>query len=730
MLLRRALISFRPHIARLKHTGVALPKDDDYDLLSQVSSQGDSILPFNRKRHSESFGQLVRSDARTQSGDVNDEHRKYIRRPEDPAVSDYKDPDGSYIQGKNSEEARLHPLTLQGKADHSVVKLPSAISKTINNNILSARVPNVVRERAQTIYQSLDKDQIQEAPVSALDSDAHIAALFLQDFANVKKVLGELQKRVGVDKFNPKSVLDIGYGPATGMVALNEIMGADFKPEVKDAYIVGRLNNEMKRRAKLILSRQPCEVDDRDTLKIVGKDDYVGHIDTRKLRIRTNVRDSLASSKKYELIIVNQALLTRKHSFPRDVDLNLEMVLAALKPGGHLVLLERGNPLGFEIIARARQVMLRPENFTHESGKIPRPYIRGSKPKPQKLRKEDQMVTEEQVKHEEKMLMKAIEEDGLNVDDVDLEKHLNEKYGELSDEDLRFEFEDELEKVSSLAQSEMPDYAGVDYHLSVVAPCPHHGKCPLQLGDPVLYKVSHHKHRFDFCAFDNVSERPKYTMELKKGKRLATPWEKADKLTKSERKALEGGGRPGSNNTELGTYSYLIMHRSLNDKETIKKIEADREHASESNVGESMATWPRLIGFPAKVKKNVKFNVCAPLGNIETWQVPKSLGKQVYHDARKARQGDLWPLGRKTFQVRNKFSEEGMARLKSLAKAQRKVVLKEKRKKEWKKREARDPALLEEESDSDPYALNELYASQFESTKKYRQQTKKIGFDT
>lgn len=735
MLLRRYSRLLRPQtLARFKHTGVSHFKNSDYDVFSSLPSQDELLLPFNQKRHSELFGQVVRSEPRRKSGEVVDLHEDYVRRPEDPITSDYRNPDGSLVRGSNAEEARLDPLTLEGRSDHSVVKLPRVIAKTIQNNILSQTMPSLLRERAAEIYRSLEKDLIQKAPAGGIDSDAYIAALFLQDYANVRKVLVELKKRVGAS-FKPDSVLDIGYGPATGMVALNELMGADFRPKDKDAYIVGRRNDEMKKRAKIILSRQLSEVPDELLVEVdeaeeppkeLKDDNYVGPVDARRIKVKTKLRDSLASTKKYDLIIVNQALLTREHSFPRDVDLNLEMVLNLLSPNGHLVLVERGNPLGFEIIARARQVMLRPENFESERGKIPRPYIRGSKPKPQKLRDDDKMVTEEHIEHEAK-LMKQLQEEIGDVDDAELEKQLNERFGALSEKDLKFEDEDDVDIIDPLASSAPEqDYAGVDFHLSIVAPCPHHGKCPLQLGDPNLYKVRNHKHRFSFCSFNNIMERPRYTMELKKGKALATLWEK-EELLKSERKAMEGGGRPGGHNSELGDYSYLIVHRSPNDKKSIEKIESDREHSS--SVEDNSSVWPRLVTFPSKVKKNVKFDVCAPSGSIETWQVPRSVGKQAYHDARKARQGDLWPLGKKTVTVKSRFSEEGMARLKLMAKSQRNIVIKEKRKKEWKKMIVRDAQLLEEGDEMDPDTLHEIYASKLTSTKKYRQQSKRHGFE-
>ena len=82
-------------------------------------------------------------------------------------------------------------------------------------------------------YIKIYKNQIQQAPSTPLDCNAHIAALFLQDYSHAKQVLSELQRRVGKDKFKPQRILDIGYGPATGIVALNEIMGNKWVPEEK-----------------------------------------------------------------------------------------------------------------------------------------------------------------------------------------------------------------------------------------------------------------------------------------------------------------------------------------------------------------------------------------------------------------------------------------------------------------------------------------------------------------
>lgn len=793
---------------------------------SQPDASSDSPLPFSQNRRNDTFGKVIHSEntsiVKNKHRSIKDldEHNSPIEYEESDyhtSMSSFRNPDGTFIRGNTAREARLDPLTLDAQVDHSMVELPRILARTIGNNILSRVHPGKLRERALDIFVNMDKELIQKAPVTSLDADAHIAALFLQNYSHAIRVLKELMKREGAG-FNPDSVLDIGYGPGTGMIALNELMGEDFNPSVKDVYVVGRANKEMKKRAKILLSRQLCEVPDEAILKkaiseeekeSANNDPYVGPVDTSRIKIKTKIRDSLASTKKYDLIMVNQALLTRAHNFPRDVDVNLEMILGLLAPGGHLVLIERGNTLGFEIIARARQVMLRPESHQGEKGRIPRPYIRGSSIKPQKLRQEDQLITDKHIEYEEQLLAQLEAEEraeilemeemerlqrmekldlGTNeesrdanvtstlveIEDQDefdedelvevdeetlrlqeesmklaageiseFEADIIRKHGQVSEEDLKFEFEDDPEYEVTPVENSSADTSSavniakddststntdVDYHLSVVAPCPHHGECPLQLGDPQFYKVSKHKHRFQFCSFDQVVRRPLYTMELKKGKLLASTWDKSShdgfgfsRMSKSHLKNLQGSGRPEGANSESGNFSYLIMRREKNDAETIRKIESLREHHYENDTS---ADLPRVIEFPTRIKNNVKIKVCSPTGNVEVWQVPKSLGKQTYHDARKVQQGDLWALGKKSAVVKNRFSGEKLELLKQYAIVNKNSVRKEKQKKKLKKFSS---AL--EEAFEDPIEMFDELATGLERSKRYRTQGKRANFD-
>lgn len=222
-------------------------------------------------------------------------------------------------------------------------------------------------------------------------------------------------------------------------------------------------------------------------------------------------------------------------------------------------------------------------------------------------------------------------------------------------------------------------------------------------------------------------------MELKRGKRLATAWDKTAEdgfglgnISKKTLRDLEGSGRPGGNNTEVGNYSYLVAQRSRNDEETIKRIDQERR-SKEANLSKltDIGSWPRIIENPKKVKNNVKINVCAPSGNIETWQVPKSLGKQEFHDARKAERGDSWGLGKKSVIVKSSISEDAKKKLDVLARTQRKSALKEERKKQWKKLVSSSEDDFETKVD---HLADEL-ATAVESSKKYKLQGKRAKFD-
>lgn len=591
-----------------------------------------------------SFGKVLDADEAMNTANV-------IEREDlisNSALSPYRSHSGAPIQGKNAHDARLLPVTLQARTHRDQLELNTAVAQAIKDNILSLHIPNNIRRSAANYFVAMYRTKLHRPTRTALEVDSHIASIFLQNYGSIYQSLAELRKRLGDDVFNPKRILDVGYGPATGIVALNDLMGAKFKPTLKEAVILG--NIEMEKRAKIILSRQLNEVPDEiqlensskayteqeeeNTDNIVEGEDLVGEVMTKKIHINTKLRNNVPNSGTFDLIILTHQLLKDEERFPIQIDDNLERYLAMLAPGGHIVMIERGNPLGFESISRARQIMIRPENYLEEHGKIPRPWIRGSS-RPPKDKLEENPDPENDIESE---------------DGKEFMAQLDKQFGAVEDKSL--EFEPEILQEMKKREKEEKKSDRTNYYLKIIAPCPHHRKCPLQIGNPKFYEHEEGK-KLKFCNFQKSIVRPKFSIELKKGKILATPWQEPSDGLGIDGLAKAGTGRPNGRNFEIPNYSYLIAERSLADVNTVTKIENQRQESKANygigSLGDNTAeTWPRIVNQPLKRKGHVTMDLCGSSGELEKWIIPKSFTKEIYHDARKAMKGDLWGLDAKT----------------------------------------------------------------------------------
>lgn len=637
------------------------------------------------------FGKLVASDENSKSVVLD---RDAIL--DDKVQSSFRNDSGHLLRGKNAEEARLLHETLQGRSFRDQIKLNPIIEQAISNNILSLHIPNNLRRVAANYYVELYNTKLHRQTKTPMEVDAHIASIFVQNYASIYQCLTELQKRLGVKNFNPKRVLDVGFGPATGIVALNDLLGKDYRPELKEAVILGNL--EMEKRAKIILSRQLNEIPIETTPEtddieqelrleeeinneellddIVEGDDLVGEVMTKKIKIVSKLRNNIPGSNQYDLVILTHQLLKNEEQFPIQVDHNIEHYLHMLAPGGHILVVERGNPLGFECIARARQVMIRPENFPDEHGKIPRPFLRGSSLKKTRLTNntESEDTLDEELQFEPEVL-KAIRE-------------MNSKGEEVNVNNL-------------------------DYHLKIIAPCSHHRKCPLQIGKPSYYNFKESS-KLKFCNYQKNLIRPKFSIELKKGKLLATPWQEPSLGMGIKGLAKPGTGRPNGNNYEVSNYSYLIAERSMKDQESIDKINKQREDAKGQEYGigslgdNTQDTWPRIINQPSKSKGHVSMDLCSSAGAIEKWVIPKSFSKAIYHDARKSMKGDLWGLECKT-----KRKGMGNFNVDKFAKLEKERI------RELKRQSKRESDQLHEmytDKSYDVRGLSNIYGDDFEQT--------------
>lgn len=195
----------------------------------------------------------------------------------------------------------------------------------------------------------------------------------------------------------------------------------------------------------------------------------------------------------------------------------------------------------------------------------------------------------------------------------------------------------------------------------IVAPCTNHEQCP-------MYLVPGKSHgRKDWCAFQQRYTRPAYLqrvlgardrnhddvdfsyISVMKGddlrNRKVETW---DGLTD----ALGTPSMPGAQGPAVQGQAWM-RQAQIGFEEVEPDTTLEDFNSMDENRGalDSMpAPWnlPRLIMPALKRKQHIIMDVCTPHGRIERWTVPKSFGKQAYHDARKTQWGDLWALGAKT----------------------------------------------------------------------------------
>lgn len=429
----------------------------------------------------------------------------------------------NFIQIRNVS-TRLLPETARGQMLRGYIKLNPIVADVISNKIMVNHLPNNLRRHMQHMYIKLQENEMFPQVKTTLETDSFIGAFFLRDYGATSQVLDELKRRLDEEKIVPRSVLEVSHGPATGMVALNDLLlqgntnetssaSSLWGQERKDSVVLG--GGEMVNRAKLLLDAQ----------------ENGGETVLAKTRLISSVPGNVVATSKYDLIILNHQLLRDPKKYPYEIDSQVSHYLPMLSDRGYIVILERGTPTGAETIARARELIIR-ENANDNN-------------------------------------------DNLN--------NSNE--------------------------------------LKIISPCSHMERDPLQLNNLNYYKSK--KNNLKFISFQKMIQRPKYLLELKRGKLLSLSWNEATNRKKLLK--LRGKGRPEGNDHEMINYTYLIMGKNV----AFNKVDK----------------WPRIISPPIKKKGHVILNVCTvePEVKIENWIIPRSMSREVYHDARKAQWGDLWP---------------------------------------------------------------------------------------
>ncbi|KIH93711.1 37S ribosomal protein rsm22 [Sporothrix brasiliensis 5110] len=474
-----------------------------------------------------------------------------------------------------------------------------------------------------------------------IEADAYLAAVLPFVYATATSTLVEVRRRLGsawienliskADGSNPR-VLDVGGGGGA-LAAWNTV----FRAELAALRERGRLPERQLEEAEAGLAQLELAADEADQAKAKGqlvkarptksalakrrRMERTVVVGSDELRLRLSkflhdttflprLPDLLHSAenvdrhldapatphpegrnkrKTYDVIIASHLLLP--HDRPHERHAVVSNLWAHLNPdGGVLIILERGHPRGFEAVADARQQIL------------------------------DKFM--------------APPSQGKRAADADPPDDLTTTADEV------------------LVPKRDPGM--------IVAPCTSHGKCPMYLTAGVS------EGRKDYCHFSQRFNRPPFLQRIlgsshhnhedveftyvavQRGTQKAEVLQDRAPVESALSNAADTDGLP-----LLPPTAPLVQGKEATDAafrgfENVWSADANAPPPPADAVSPHPLALPRTIMPALKRQGHVILDVCTPAGQLERWTVPRSRSKQAYHDARKARWGDLWALGAKT----------------------------------------------------------------------------------
>lgn len=182
----------------------------------------------------------------------------------------------------------------------------------------------------------------------------------------------------------------------------------------------------------------------------------------------------------------------------------------------------------------------------------------------------------------------------------------------------------------------------------IVGPCTNHAACPMYVPKGNV------QGRKDVCHFEQRFIRPPFLQKL-----LGARDRNHEDIKFSYLAVLRGrdlrdtsfsSSSANSDDVEAADTVANHLHSQVIHQDQAAADQAFAgygEETTEENPPHPL-TLPITILPPLKRRGHVILDVCTPAGMLERWTVPRSFGRQAYHDARKARWGDSWALGAKS----------------------------------------------------------------------------------
>ena len=290
---------------------------------------------------------------------------------------DIDDLDNEY---ERSGGMRTHPLTAAGRfaTSPTTLHLPRETFTEPITTLLADPSNKHLTEVAMRTFGGpglpnstatpASRRHLQQQPISLeasqsrmtdMQANAYLAAIMPGAYAAVMSTLVEVRKRLGTDwlselllKEGGPRILDAGAGGA-GVLAWREVLQAEWerihpegvpKPAPLGNATVVTGSSQLRHLASRLLD---------NTIFLPRLPDYVSARDVPPLK-----DDGPPQRKQYDIIVAPHTLWTLKEDYMRKTQ--VQNFWSLLNPdGGVLIIIEKGVPRGFELVADARELLLR-----------------------------------------------------------------------------------------------------------------------------------------------------------------------------------------------------------------------------------------------------------------------------------------------------------------------------------------------------------------------------------
>ncbi|KAI9708924.1 MAG: 37S ribosomal protein S22 [Bogoriella megaspora] len=364
-----------------QQSGISITPEDE-QLLQNVNQEiftlQESLKKLDRTLQEQTLDAGLEEFSDAWIDDVNEERGLALdEQPIQLAFGDQENVDDELY----GEEARAHPMTFAGRfgtSPSSVVLPRSSLIDPISALLANAK-PVHLREAAHRVFggeglpfsplrpqiaKTLPQTEIpinaSQDKMSDTDADLYMAAVMPSVYASIMSILIETRKRLGsqwleglIRKEGGPRILDAGSG-GVGAIAVREILQAEWKrlkelestdrsieplppypPMGKAVVLTG--SHTLRHRSSTLLE---------NTTFVPRLPDYI-HADSST----TNTR------KPFDIVIAPHSLWQLQDDFRRKLHVQNLWSLTSDSPG-ILIILEKGIPRGFELVAGARKLLL------------------------------------------------------------------------------------------------------------------------------------------------------------------------------------------------------------------------------------------------------------------------------------------------------------------------------------------------------------------------------------